>query len=136
VDVGFEACRSEVAVAINVALVCSGVLGDLVVSVLERDPGFQVVARADDPISAVRSCGGSELDALVVGTATGAITPAARELLHGGACRVVVSIARDGKRAWLQTDRHDARPLRDLSPELLLTAIHDAVAADPGSSRG
>jgi hypothetical protein len=116
-------------VTINVALVAPGVLGDLIVSVIERDPEFHLIVRAEDAISVVRLCGDSELHAVVLTTPTGPIPPAAGRLLRGGACRALVAITPDGKEAWLHSATGDPQPLCDLSPDRLLTVIRDAVAA-------
>lgn len=124
----------EGAVMINVALVASGVLGDLIVSVIERDPEFHLIVRAEDAISVVRLSGDSDLHAVVLTTPNGPISPAAGELLRSGACRAVVAITPDAKEAWLHFATGDPRPVCDLSPDRLLTAIRDAVSSEGESA--
>lgn len=115
---------------INVALVFSGVFGDLLVGVIERDRGFYLAARAEDPISVIPLGEDLEFQAIVLCTPTGSISLASQRLMEGGACGAMVAITPDGKDAWLHAPHRDPRPLPDLSPEWLLTVIRDAVATD------
>jgi hypothetical protein len=117
-------------VTINVALVASGVLGDLLVGVIERDTEFRLIARAEDVTSVPRLGGRAEMHAIVVCTPTGAVPPAMQRLSESGACCALVAITPDGKTAWIHHPRSDPRPLRDLSPDELLAAIRDAVAVE------
>jgi hypothetical protein len=117
-----------VAVTINVALVASGVLGDLLVGVIERDPEFQLTARAEDPISVIRLGKESELHAIVLCTPTGSIPITTQQLMAREACRVMVAITADGKDARLHAPHRDPLALPDLSPDWLLTVIREAVA--------
>jgi hypothetical protein len=110
-------------VAINVALAAPpGVLGDLVQRVLEREPGFRLTVRANDPTSAVRDSGPEKLHALVwcaAGDAAGAGAPAAARERPS----VLVAISPDGRHASLHASGREVGALTDLSPERLVAAI-------------
>jgi hypothetical protein len=120
----------EVAVTINVALVFSGVLGDLLVSVIERDPEFHLTARGEDSISVIRLCESVELHAIVLCAPTGSIPLATQRLMERGACRAMIAITPDGKHGWLHVPHREPCSLPGLSPARLLTAIRDVVASD------
>jgi hypothetical protein len=123
-------------VTINVALVASGVFGDLLVGVLERDSEFRVVARAEDLISVVRLGEDAGFDAIVLCAPTGSMPLATERLMASGACGVMVTVSPEGKAAWIHRRHHVPRELRDVAPGELRAAIRAAVVASGETSDG
>ena len=111
---------------INVALASApGVLGDLLQSVIERDPDFRLSIRASEPIR-LPELGADPVDAVIVcARGTPEAVPAARLLGRSG-CRAVVVISGDGKDAVLFHPAGRER-LGALSPGRLLDALRRAV---------
>jgi hypothetical protein len=112
---------------IHVALASApGVLGDLLESVIERDPGFQLTARTEDPTNLARLAADRDLDAVIVCARSDSDLRLVDRLPGTRECRAIVVIAPDGKDAALYRTRGRDR-LGELSPDRLLEAIRDAV---------
>ena len=114
---------------IIVALVqAPGVFGDLLETVIERDPEFELGVRVGDETELADLHTEPRLDAVIVSTQNGSIPPIAGRLLDERACGIVVAIATDGKNASLESLREGPTPLRAVSPDQLLAAIRRALA--------
>ena len=115
---------------IGVALVASGVLGDLLVSIIERHPEFHVSAYAQDPISVLRGSENEEFHAIVLCSSTGAIPRGFARVMERETCSAVVAVSLDGKAVTIQQRNGVTRALSNPSPDGLLDAIRQAVTGE------
>lgn len=117
---------------ITVALVqAPGLLGDVLESVISKDPAFILVARveAQDRLSAAAE----RLDAVVVGSPDGSISGEAARLLDYAS--VAVAVSADGKRASVRGRGGDTAVLQDPSPQQLLHTIRARAGGSGRSAR-
>ena len=118
---------------IHVALAqASGVLGDLLASVIKRDPEFDLIARVKSLSGIAALSRDRELDAVIVCTPDGSVPQDADRLLAEDGCDTVVAVSTDGKRASLRRrDGSEAR-LDGLSPAELLDGIRSIPPVNEG----
>jgi len=115
-------------VTIRVALVsASGIRGDLLESVVERDPEFHLISRSADLTSTADALAGLPSDAVVVWTLSGEVPREAELLLDARSFRALVSVTPDGKDVRLRVPGGEQEHLENPSPTRLLDAIRDAV---------
>jgi hypothetical protein len=120
-------------VTITVALAqVPGILGDLLESVVEEDPGFSLLARVAEPDDVAAAAGGRRLDAVVVCSADGSVPGAADRLLER-TCAAVVAVSPDGKSASVRGRDGETVSVPDPSPGELLDSIRVRLRASEGT---
>jgi len=90
-----ERFDSEVAVTTSVVIAgAPGVFGDLLERVIQREPGFTLIARVSQPaeISAV----GQSVDVLIGFSSDGSVSTEALQLLDDDFCSTAVAVSVDG----------------------------------------
>jgi hypothetical protein len=98
-------------------------LADIVSEVVAHEPDMQVVGAVDDSSEIADAALAVDADFLVVGVTGGALPDACEALLELNPAARVLAVARDGRQSFLYRLEPRARPLGELDPGVLVSAI-------------
>jgi hypothetical protein len=115
-------------VTIRVALVsASGIRGDLLERVIERDPRFHLISYSADLTAVAGTLVSLPNDAVIVWSLSGEVPREAERRLTAGRLRALISVTPDGRDVRLRVPGRAQQSLKNPSPSSLLDAIRNAV---------